>query len=63
MFDPSLLARIRVKTTSSAVNGEPSCHFTFGRSSNRQIVGVGLLHFCASAPSSFRLLSRRTSGS
>ena len=55
--------RCSENTTSSAVNGEPSCHFTFGRRWKRQTVGLVCSHFTASAGSSARLRSRRTSGS
>ena len=55
--------RCSENTTSVAVNGEPSCHFTFGRRWNRHTVGLVCSHVTASAGSSRRLRSRRTSGS
>ena len=61
--DDFAMMRCKENTTSSAVNAEPSCHFTFGRSSKRQTVGLVCDHFTASAGSTARLRSRRTSGS
>ena len=63
MSEPSPEARLKVKTTSSAVKGVPSWNFTPWRRSKRQTVGLCCVHLVASAGASPIALSRSTSGS
>jgi hypothetical protein len=55
--------RFSVKTTSSAVKGDPSCHLTFGRRWKRQTVGDVCSQDTASPGSSPSVRLRRTRGS
>jgi hypothetical protein len=57
-------ARVTLKTTSSAVKGEPSWNFTFGRSLKRQPLPPSSgVHDSASRGSILKSASRPTSGS
>ena len=59
----TLEARSKVKTTSSAVKGEPSWNFTFGRSLNSQTVSPIVFQDVASPGIGSCLSSFATSGS
>src|SRR5581483_8383679 len=63
MSEPSISTRLYENTTSSAVKGEPSWNFTFGRSLNRHTVGDVCCHEVASLGTSSSFLPRPTSGS
>ena len=56
MSEPSPAARLKVNTTSSAVNGVPSWNCTPLRSSKRQTVGVVCFHLVASAGAKLSVL-------
>ena len=63
MSEPSPAARLKVNTTSSAVNGVPSWNLTPGRRSKRQTVGLVCAHLVASAGARPIFLSRSISDS
>ena len=63
MSEPSPATRLKLNTTSSAVNGAPSWNLTPGRSSKRHTVGEVCFQAVARPGTSPSFLSRATSGS
>ncbi len=60
---PASVARLKLKTTSSAVNGVPSWNLTPLRRSKRHTVGEVCVHLVASTGTTAMSLPRPTNGS